>query len=59
MPKTKKIYKYVDRLVKRCEWCKGTGRQIFAFVGDTCWNCDGSRGEWEKVRELVGEEVIE
>lgn len=56
--KTKKIYKYVDRLIKRCDWCRGTGRNLTGFVGQECAACNGRGGEWERVRELVGEEVI-
>lgn len=59
MPRTKKIYKYVDRLVRRCEWCEGTGRNLKAFIGSICDTCNGTGGEWERVRVLAGEEVIE
>jgi DnaJ-class molecular chaperone len=59
MAKTKKIYKYVDRLVKRCEWCEGTGVNLKAFRGSRCGTCNGTGGEWKRVRILIGEEVIE
>jgi hypothetical protein len=58
MPKTKKIYKYEDRMVKRCEWCVGTGRNLKAFRDQPCFACDGARGDWKRVKVLVGEEVI-
>jgi hypothetical protein len=57
--KIKKIYKYINRMVKRCEWCKGTGVNLYAFVGERCDICDGAGGEWRRIRELVGEEVID
>ncbi len=59
MPKTKRIYKYVNALVKHCEWCEGTGRNLKAFAGQECAACNGSGGDWKRVRKLVGEEVIE
>lgn len=53
----KKIYKYVDRMVKRCEWCKGSG--IDGIFGGHCGSCNGAGGEWKRVRQLVGEEIVE
>jgi DnaJ-class molecular chaperone len=57
MARTKKIYKYVDRMVKRCEWCEGTGRNL--NVSQICGTCKGTGGEWKRVRVLVSEEVVE
>lgn len=59
MAKTKKIYKYETLLTKRCLWCNGTGRNQKAFIGQECAACNGTGGEWERVKVLVGEEVIE
>jgi DnaJ-class molecular chaperone len=59
MSKTKRIYKYETRLVERCNWCEGTGRNLKAFIGQPCFVCNGKGGEWKQVKVLVREEVIE
>jgi hypothetical protein len=59
MPKTKKIYKYELNLVKPCLWCNGTGVNLKAFIGQRCFACDGTRGEWKQVKVLVREEVTQ
>jgi DnaJ-class molecular chaperone len=46
-------------MVKRCKWCDGTGVNLKAFVGQPCFTCKGTGGEWERVKELIGEEVVE
>jgi predicted nucleic acid binding AN1-type Zn finger protein len=57
MPRIKKIYKYVNRMVRRCAWCEGTGYSV--YLRQTCTICKGTGGTWKRIRELVGEEVIE
>jgi uncharacterized protein (DUF983 family) len=57
MSKTKKIYKYKRGLVETCPACEGTGR-IEKFRGyRKCYMCGRTGGKWERVRELVGEEI--
>jgi DnaJ-class molecular chaperone len=58
VPKTKTIYRYVNRLVAPCKWCQGTGRNRFAFTDEKCFTCKGTGGKRKKVKELVGKEVI-
>lgn len=55
--KVKKIYRYVDRLVRKCMWCKGSGASDI-FIGDPCMICKGSDGTYQRVKIPVGEEVI-
>jgi DnaJ-class molecular chaperone len=54
---TKRIYKWVVRLVSICMWCDGTGIDR-VFTDKLCFTCKGQRGEWRRVRELVSEEII-
>ncbi len=56
--KAKKIYKYVNKLVKKCMWCTGRGWENL-FGGQTCSTCKGTGGEWKRIKILVGEEVTE
>lgn len=58
MARTKKIYRYENRLVKPCPWCNGHG-WVNLFGGQTCGTCKGTKGEWKQVRVLVSEEVVE
>lgn len=53
--KTKKIYRYVNRLVDRCIWCNGTGYSV--YLAQTCTTCRGTGGKWKRIKQLVGEEV--
>lgn len=57
--RTKKIYRYVPRLVEVCLWCNGSGRTMGSWHSEECLSCNGTGGKWKQVRELVGEEVIE
>ena len=59
MPTTKKIYRYVNRLVSVCRWCDGFGSRMGSYLFEKCNMCKGTGGKWEKVKELVGEEVTE
>lgn len=56
MARTKKIYKYVNRLVRRCIHCANGWN---SYLGQECFICKGTGGTWERVRVLVGEEVTE
>ena len=55
MRKTKKIYTYVQRLIRKCYACNGTGRLLRTIV---CTHCKGEGGYYKSVKILVGEEVI-
>jgi len=57
MAKAKKLYKYRNVRLSICGWCKGSG--IDNIWGGHCGTCKGRGGRWKRVRELVGEEVIE
>jgi Na+/H+ antiporter NhaA len=57
--KTKKIYRYENRLVSPCMWCDGTGFTMGLWLPELCLSCEGQRGKWKRVKILVGEEVIE
>lgn len=51
---TKKIYRYVNRLTKKCAWCNGRGYDT--YLREQCSTCRGTGGKWKRVRILVGEE---
>lgn len=57
MKRTKKIYRYVNRLVDYCKWCDGAGWT--GYLG-RCSTCKGTGGlKYKRVRMLIGEEVME
>jgi hypothetical protein len=54
MTKTKKIYRYVNRMVERCFHCNNGWD---TYLNQECYICKGSGGKWERVKVLVSEEV--
>lgn len=58
MKRVKKTYRYRTVLIEVCDRCGGTGMVPGFVYLKCCPSCDGQRGEWERVRELVGEEVV-
>lgn len=51
---TRKIYRYVKKLIRICYACDGTGRLLKTIV---CPHCNGEGGYYKTEKILVAEEV--